>query len=226
MHLSWRRALPSTLITLVLGSLPASPGHLAANTEQSRGSAVVAHALRGAGAGHRHPRGPSPTLPPGAAWCLADLPATFVIEGTIPPSWARAVRRAFASWTDQPDSAMAFADGGWVGPGVTADDGVNRVRFVPGTGVGAAFVYGQGTRITGFDIEVNTRRPMGTRGRGFDLETVVRHEAGHVVGVAHSLSSGDVMFPGLRPRTTKELGPGDLGGSRALYPIGGTAPAC
>ncbi len=121
---------------------------------------------------------------------------------------------------------MAFAAGGLVEPGVTADDGVNRVRFVPGTGVGSAFVYGQGTRITGFDIEVNTRRPLGTRGRGFDLETVVRHEAGHVVGVAHSPSSGDVMYPGLRPRTSKDLGPGDLAGSRALYPVAGIPPAC
>lgn len=210
-----RIALVSALLLLVVGS----------GAVRDAAPHVSVHGLAGPGS-YRYPSGPSPTVPPGSRWCPADLPALYVIEGPIPSSWARAVRRAFASWTDQPDSAVAFALAGVVGPGVTADDGVNRIRFVPGTGVGSAFVYGQGTRITGFDIEVNTRRSLGTRGRGFDLETVIRHEAGHVVGVAHSLSSGDVMYPGLRPRTTKDLGPGDLAGSRALYPVGGPIVAC
>ncbi|XP_054823308.1 metalloendoproteinase 1-MMP-like [Prosopis cineraria] len=51
-----------------------------------------------------------------------------------------------------------------------------------------------------------------------DLESVVTHEIGHILGLAHSSVKGAVMYPSLKPRTKKvELKIDDVEGVQALY---------
>lgn len=51
-----------------------------------------------------------------------------------------------------------------------------------------------------------------------DLESVVTHEIGHVLGLAHSSVKGAVMYPSLKPRSKKvELKIDDVEGVQALY---------
>lgn len=51
-----------------------------------------------------------------------------------------------------------------------------------------------------------------------DLESVVTHEIGHVLGLAHSSVKGAIMYPSLRPRTKKvKLKLDDVEGVQALY---------
>ncbi|KAK4262592.1 hypothetical protein QN277_028136 [Acacia crassicarpa] len=51
-----------------------------------------------------------------------------------------------------------------------------------------------------------------------DLESVVTHEIGHILGLAHTSVKGAVMYPSLKPRTKKvELKIDDVEGVQALY---------
>ncbi|XP_028762588.1 metalloendoproteinase 1-MMP [Neltuma alba] len=51
-----------------------------------------------------------------------------------------------------------------------------------------------------------------------DLESVVTHEIGHILGLAHSSVKGAVMYPSLKPRTKKvDLKIDDVEGVQALY---------
>lgn len=158
--------------------------------------------------------------PGGTSWCYRNAPATFVVEGAVPRTWVRAVRKGFNAWNAQTDAWMRFTYAGRIGPGQTANDGVNRIRFVPVADgdLAKAWVYGEGPQILGFDIEVNADRPLGTRGRVFHLPTVVRHEVGHVLGLGHSESPTSIMFPALAKGMRQSLSAGDLAANRALHP--------
>ncbi|HWC31637.1 MAG TPA: matrixin family metalloprotease, partial [Actinomycetota bacterium] len=72
--------------------------------------------------------------------------------------------------------------------------------------------------IVGFDIHVNTSYRLTTNGSAFDLETIVRHEAGHAIGLGHTDRYRNVMYPVIGWSQTKPLGPGDRAGNRALHP--------
>lgn len=91
-------------------------------------------------------------------------------------------------------------------------------------------------RITYADIEINTgSQPLTTSElvAGQDLQTVMTHEVGHYIGLAHSAVANSIMNPGLCDSgqrcqvdkvAARRLGDDDLAAVCGLYPPGARAP--
>ena len=52
----------------------------------------------------------------------------------------------------------------------------------------------------------------------FDLQSVLTHEFIHFLGIGHSASISDIMYPFFYPNQIKGLGAGDISDLRATYP--------
>ncbi|MDB5217019.1 MAG: hypothetical protein JWO86_4946 [Myxococcaceae bacterium] len=75
------------------------------------------------------------------------------------------------------------------------------------------------------DMELNaTGKNLSTTdtvpANGFDLLSVVTHEAGHFLGLAHATDATATMFASYKPgtKTLRTLAPDDIGGVCAIYP--------
>lgn len=81
------------------------------------------------------------------------------------------------------------------------------------------------------DMELNsaqTNFTLGDTAVDFDLDSIVTHEAGHFLGMAHSGDQDATMWPDYKPHTTnlRDLSPDDIAGICAIYPPGSNAGAC
>jgi Matrixin len=82
------------------------------------------------------------------------------------------------------------------------------------------------------DIEINSTLPISTADvvpkKSYDLLSILTHEAGHFLGLAHSYEPGAIMQPSIRPGTTDDrvLGADDIAAICGVYPPGRDAMPC
>ena len=114
---------------------------------------------------------------------------------------------------------------------VNGNDGNNNVIWLGGT----SWRYGSGTLglttstfssglLLDADMELNNNSRWGTNGGASDtdLQSVVAHEAGHFVGIAHTTTGNAIMNPSIGSGVLKRnLFAGDLSDICGIYP--GTA---
>lgn len=148
----------------------------------------------------------------GLRWRTLPIPYRFDRRGTEKLDEARAreaVRRAFDHWSsvecNGERTSLAFVEGDdLAGPSDAFaihfddeswdhDDRQDESLALTNQR------YGKNTGLIDFaDIEINTATvPFTLDGNeaGIDLETVVTHEVGHYIGLAHSTSEGSIMAP-------------------------------
>jgi MYXO-CTERM domain-containing protein len=128
--------------------------------------------------------------------------------------------------SDQPNQHViifrdnGFEDGVTVSTGAPASAntlGLTTVTFNPDTG-----------ELYDADIEINSSTPLATgqtvTAGSYDLQSILTHEAGHFLGLAHSGDTAATMFAQYTPGSTSKriLSDDDMAGICAIYPSDGT----
>jgi hypothetical protein len=173
------------------------------------------------------------------------------------------IKRAFEAWTDVPcaDAASArmtfqelepvdckrsqydkggpnvnvvlFQDDDWSYPSIDGTIAKTSVTYNDETGE----IYDADIQVnTAFNTVTMTDEPMKVE---YDLQSILTHEVGHFIGLAHSPDPAAVMFATYRPGslTGRELTPDDVSAVCAVYPHdypyacrtsprGGFSPVC
>jgi len=111
---------------------------------------------------------------------------------------------------------IVFRDTSWSGT-----DAVNTLALTTVTyGVVTGTIYDADTEINTFGHLVTTEEPPPPTGypqNTYDLQSILTHEAGHFLGLAHSTDTSAVMYAYYHPGSI-HLTPDDVAGICAIYP--------
>lgn len=115
-------------------------------------------------------------------------------------------------------NVIIFRDDAWPHADPTNTLGLTTVTYNPDTGE----IYDADMEINSFSAKLSLVDPVPLD--GFDFGSIVTHEAGHFLGLAHSGDSHATMFAQYRPGSTamRELAPDDVEGICAVYRPDGT----
>jgi hypothetical protein len=170
------------------------------------------------------------------------------VDGVSAPEFRDAVGRAFETWQAVPTASIRFEFGGFVGGSALDQDGISVIGFderpdLERTLASTSFLVDERSgEILESDIFFNSTfrwsvAAGGETGR-FDIQSIATHEAGHFIGLGHSLlgeteaqpgggrrllSSGSVMFPiafSAGNTVDRALMPDDIAGVSDIYPDG------
>jgi hypothetical protein len=170
-------------------------------------------------------------------WGYADIPVRFVVSSVGTPdtdSEFEAVKQAFQTWENVPNSNMTFIDGGRTDAKTIGNDGLNLIIWIeegwPEDPAYAAMCYSyvdeETGHILGGDIILNGESfTWSTTGDvdSFDVQNVATHEIGHYIGLGDLDSLLDInktMYgSGSKGETKKRsLHSDDEAGISYLYP--------
>jgi hypothetical protein len=111
---------------------------------------------------------------------------------------------------------IVFRDTSWTGT-----DAVNTLALTIVTyGVMSGTIYDADTEINTFGHLVTTEEPPPPSGyppNTYDLQSILTHEAGHFLGLAHSTDTSAVMYAYYHPGSVT-LTPDDVAGICTIYP--------
>jgi hypothetical protein len=106
---------------------------------------------------------------------------------------------------------IVFRDDGWA-----YDDPSNTLALTTVTyGVDSAVLFNAEIEINSHDHQLTTTEPPPAG--AFDLQTILTHEAGHFLGLAHATSDQAVMYA-FYSQSSRELTPDDVAGLCSAYP--------
>jgi hypothetical protein len=116
-------------------------------------------------------------------------------------------------------NAIIFRDEGWPYPNGASTLALTTVTYNLDTG-----------EIYDADIEVNSRDvdfTSGDEGVVFDLRSILTHEAGHFLGLSHSVDQSATMFADYKQESVnlRDLEADDIAAICATYPAGEAIPA-
>jgi hypothetical protein len=184
-------------------------------------------------------------LSPARRWFNADTPRQANIDnrdvasvtGGDPDHGVTAAVNAVRTWnsggvnvTASSSSSVAYRQGDGISD-VVFDD---PLRICTGTCLAATLTGYYSTSITGtcggltvdkvtdadvaFNLSYNYTTPaQGSCSNEIYLDSVVAHEVGHVIGLAHSNTSSALMYPSVAYCSDKQVATDDINGRNALY---------
>lgn len=164
-----------------------------------------------------------------------NLPITLYIDSSIPNNYVDSIHNAAKTWNDAGQSIInqdffTFSSGD-PGSGEVAQDGYNKIYLYGGWPFpvqfeGVTTTYWVGSRIFESDIKIDganfayfldANHPDNSK---IHLESLVLHELGHVIGLAHVLNLDSVMQPNLTVGQVRDvLGQTDLNDIRCGYKL-------
>jgi hypothetical protein len=115
-------------------------------------------------------------------------------------------------------NVIVFRDDAWPHPGAKNTLALTTVTFDPQTGE----IYDADIEINTSDQTVTVTDPVPPN--GYDYLSIVTHEAGHFLGLAHSAQEDATMYARYLPGRTnmRDLAKDDAEGACAIYPPDGT----
>ncbi len=122
------------------------------------------------------------------------------------------------------NNVIIFRDDGW-----PYDDGANAIGYTTLTiGKKTGEIFGANIEINSFGFNIVADLPAATTDAGasdgglvLDLGSILTHEAGHFLGLAHSADATAVMYAHYRPGSTT-LSADDVAGICSIYHADGT----
>jgi hypothetical protein len=184
-------------------------------------------------------------LSPARRWFGADTPRQVNVDnrgvssvtGGDPDHGVTAAVNAVRTWnsggvnvTTSSSGSVAYRQGDGISDVIFGDP----LRLCTGTCLAATLTGYYSTSITGTcggltvdkitdaDVSFNlsydyTTPAQGSCSNEIYLDSVLAHEVGHVIGLAHSNSSGALMYPTVAYCSDKQVASDDINGRNALY---------
>jgi hypothetical protein len=106
---------------------------------------------------------------------------------------------------------IVFRDDGWAYDDPTSTLALTTVTY----GVDSAVLFDAEIEINSHDHTLTTKQPPAPG--AFDLQTILTHEAGHFLGLAHATKESSVMYA-FYAQDARELTADDVAGLCAAYP--------